>query len=237
MIKLIIDQGNTLVKVALFQKGAILQQGVLGSVQEISNWLAQASSAIISSVNVPDDLLAHLHSIPVLILDAKTPIPVLNRYATPETLGNDRLSAVVAAAKQFPQQNTLVIDAGTCITFDFLNAQNEYLGGSIAPGLLMRMKAMHEQTAQLPLLELIPKSALVGIDTMGSMQSGVINGALAEIDGLVDRYKEQYPSLKVLLTGGDAAFFDKGLKNSIFADPYLVLKGLNEILDYNEAIT
>lgn len=235
MVKLIIDQGNTRTKVALFESDTILKQGVLSSIDEIAAWSAQASRAIVSSVNVADEMLSFLSAIPIIRLGETTPVPIINRYATPETLGNDRLAAVVAGAKQFSKQNVLLIDAGTCITFDFLNAQNEYLGGSIAPGLLMRAKALHAQTARLPLVTLTSKSALVGTDTISSMQSGIINGALAEIDGIIDRYKQQYPDLKVLMTGGDAAFFDKGLKNSIFADPNLVLKGLNEILDYNEA--
>lgn len=235
MTKLIIDQGNTFTKVALFEGERLLKQGVLDSVQDVLEWADQSTAVILSSVGKDEELKLQLRDINLLVLTAETAIPIKNRYKSKVTLGKDRLAAVVAATLQFPQHHVLVIDAGTCITFDVINDKKEYLGGSIAPGLQMRLKALNSQTARLPLVELQNTTKLLGDDTDSSILSGVVNGTLAEIDGLISRYKEQYPNLQVIMTGGDANFFDKGLKNSIFADLNLVLKGLNEILRYNEA--
>ena len=235
MTKLIIDQGNTFTKVALFEEGRLLKQGVLRVTQGVSEWVNQSADIILSSVGKDEELQSLLVGHNVLTLDAETAVPIENKYQSKKTLGNDRLAGVVAATLQFPEHHVLVIDAGTCITFDLINDKKEYLGGSIAPGLQMRLKALNNQTARLPLVELQNTTKLVGDDTDSSILSGVVNGTLAEIDGLISRYKEQYPNLQIIMTGGDANFFDKGLKNSIFADLNLVLKGLNEILRYNEA--
>jgi type III pantothenate kinase len=171
----------------------------------------------------------------VLVLNSTTPIPVSNCYKTPNTLGNDRIALVVGATVHYSGHNVLVIDAGTCITYDFINAEQEYLGGSISPGIRMRYSALHQYTSQLPMLKTEEKAALIGGDTEESIHSGVINGVLAEIDGVIQRYIEQYPDVKVVVTGGNVKLFDKGLKNTIFASPNLLMEGLNKILDYNES--
>ncbi|MGZ4038048.1 MAG: type III pantothenate kinase, partial [Bacteroidia bacterium] len=148
--------------------------------------------------------------------------------------GSDRLAASVGAFGLYPGQDTLVVDAGTCVKYNFTNRNNEYLGGAISPGLQMRFKAMHQLTGRLPLV--IPDdqfNKLVGTTTEESLLSGVINGLIHETDGFINDYKKQYPQLKVVFTGGDTSFFVKRLKNSIFADHDLVLKGLNDILIYN----
>ena len=235
MLKLIIDQGNTQTKLALFQQKKMLKKILLNQDNQLRDLESQADTVILSSVGDASDILKVLEEEP-LMLKTKTSLPIANLYESPETLGNDRIAVVVGAAIQFPKSNVLVIDAGTCITLDLLTTEG-YQGGSIAPGIQMRLHALYQQTENLPLVDLGDEVDLIGKNTIQCIQSGVINGVLLEIDGMINRYKSQFSDLKVLLTGGDFQLFDKGLKNSIFADPDLVLKGLNEILDYNEAIS
>ena len=235
MLKLIIDQGNTQTKLALFQQKKMLKKILLNQDNQLRDLESQADTVILSSVGDASDILKVLEEEPLMI-KTKTSLPIANLYESPETLGNDRIAIVVGAAIQFPKSNVLVIDAGTCITLDLLTTDG-YHGGSIAPGIQMRLHALYQQTENLPLVDLAEEVDLIGKNTIQCIQSGVINGVLLEIDGMIDRYKSQFSDLKVLLTGGDFQLFDKGLKNSIFADPDLVLKGLNEILDYNEAIS
>ena len=235
MLKLIIDQGNTQTKLALFQQKKMLKKILFNNDSQLRELENQADAVILSSVGDASDLIQVLKDEPVL-LNTKTSLPIANLYESPETLGNDRIAVVVGAAKQIPKSNVLVIDAGTCITLDLLTTEG-YHGGSITPGIQMRLQALNQQTEKLPLVELDVEVDFIGKNTKQCIQSGVINGVLLEIDGMINRYKSQFSDLKVLLTGGDFQLFDKGLKNSIFADPDLVLKGLNEILDYNEAIS
>ncbi|MBJ10975.1 MAG: pantothenate kinase [Flavobacteriales bacterium] len=235
MLKLVIDQGNTQTKLALFQQKKMLKKILFNNDSQLRELENQADAVILSSVGDASDLIQVLKDEPVL-LNTKTSLPIANLYESPETLGNDRIAVVVGAAKQIPKSNVLVIDAGTCITLDLLTTEG-YHGGSITPGIQMRLQALNQQTEKLPLVELDVEVDLIGKNTKQCIQSGVINGVLLEIDGMINRYKSQFSDLKVLLTGGDFQLFDKGLKNSIFADPDLVLKGLNEILDYNEAIS
>ena len=235
MLKLIIDQGNTQTKLALFQQKKMLKKILFNNDSQLRELENQADAVILSSVGDASDLIKVLKDEPVL-LNTKTSLPIANLYQSPETLGNDRIAVVVGAAKQIPKSNVLVIDAGTCITLDLLTTEG-YHGGSITPGIQMRLQALNQQTEKLPLVELDVEVDLIGKNTKQCIQSGVINGVLLEIDGMINRYKSQFSDLKVILTGGDFQLFDKGLKNSIFADPDLVLKGLNEILDYNEAIS
>ena len=234
-VKLIIDQGNTQTKLALFQQKKMLQKAIFTEESQLKEWEGKSSSVILSSVGDASVINECLEKMP-LLLNATTKLPVVNQYHTPETLGNDRIAGAIGASALFPKKPVLVIDAGTCITIDLLTKEG-YQGGSIAPGIHMRLQSLCQQTTNLPLASVVSETALVGKNTNQSIQSGVINGVLAEIDGMIDRYKSNFYNLKVLVTGGDYSVFDKGLKNSIFADPDLVLKGLNEILDYNEAIS
>ena len=235
MLKLIIDQGNTQTKLAIFRQKTLLKKILYEQDNQLRELESQADGVILSSVKNDSDLLKVLEGNP-LLLNINTSLPVVNLYETPETLGNDRIAAVVGAVTQFPNSNVLVIDAGTCITFDLFTLKG-YQGGSISPGIQMRLQALHQKTDRLPMVELDGEVDIIGKNTIQSIQSGVLNGVLVEIDGMINRYKSQFSDLKVMLTGGDFQLFDKGLKNSIFVDPNLVLKGLNEILDYNEAIT
>lgn len=169
----------------------------------------------------------------------KTPVPFINKYKTPDTLGLDRIAAAAGAVARFPQQNVLVIDAGTCITYEFINSKGEYFGGGISPGMRIRFKALHKYTGKLPRLKKQDIDYLVGQNTEESILSGVINGVAAEINGIIQRYDNQFSepgstaSLKVVITGGDAKFFESYIKSDIFAIPNLVLRGLNKILTCN----
>lgn len=207
---------------------------------ENNNELIQSfgvSSAIISSVNTKaeDKLKLDQLPFPVLNLTHKTTLPINLAYQSPETLGKDRMAAVVGAYHQFSNQHLLVIDAGSCVTYDFLTERKEYLGGAISPGVQMRLRSMNDFTSKLPLIswEGGERPQNIGRTTITSMLSGVVNGLIAEMNGFILNYEKQYPELKIVITGGDANFFEKELKNGIFADPNLVLKGLNEILIYN----
>jgi len=206
------------------------------SLLSITSQKKNISSVIISSVKeVPVEIINYLKkNYSFIELSALTTIPIINLYKTPETLGKDRLASVVAAYSLYCGENVLVVDAGTCITYDIVNAKGEYYGGSISPGLNMRFKALHTFTGKLPLVSLINFNELIGTDTNKSILSGVINGITAEADAIIERYKKYYSPLKIIICGGDAQFLVDRLKNIIFAVPELVLIGLNEILDYNE---
>ena len=166
-------------------------------------------------------------------LDSGTPLPIENCYQTKDTLGNDRLAAAVGAFDLHPNVNTLVIDAGTAITYDLINEKNQYLGGSISPGVEMRFRALHHFTNRLPLVYGSNKNKLYGATTEEAIRSGVQNGVVFEVDKAIDTFKEFYNNLKVIITGGNAEFFDKKLKNSFFVNFNLIAIGLNRILEYN----
>lgn len=170
---------------------------------------------------------------PLLHLNADTPIPIRNDYRTPETLGTDRLAAAVGAYTQHPGRNILIIDAGTCLTYEFINQEGHYRGGCISPGLQMRLKALRAFTAKLPLIDSEGDVPEVGYDTETSIRTGVIQGMKFEIEGHIRHFQEKYSDLLVFLTGGDNFNFDSKIKNLIFADKFIVPRGLNRILAYN----
>jgi len=193
-----------------------------------------AEHGIISSVSADaTEFTSATNNIFWIVATAGMPTPLNNAYATPHTLGIDRLAGAVAAVSHFPATNILVIDAGTAVTFDFTDHEGTYRGGSISPGLNTRLKSLHTFTGRLPMVHPQPINYLIGNTTEESILSGVINGLRCEIDGIIDEYQLLYPDLKVILTGGDAKYFEKTLKNNIFAIPNLVLAGLKLILDYN----
>ena len=168
------------------------------------------------------------------VFSEKTPLPIINSYKTPLTLGKDRLAAVVGASVLHPGKDILVFDAGTCLTIDFINSNKEYIGGRISPGIKMRYSALHTFTDKLPLIKSEKNVLVIGNDTKTSIISGVQQGILAEVKTIISEYKSQNTDTVFVFTGGDSFYFEKELKNSIFANPNLVLIGLNEILDYNE---
>ena len=235
MKKITIDEGNTSVKLALFENNQMVFRESNVTLERVKELLSQCDRLIISTVKNNTLFESLLSSKYAISLDSSTPLPITNYYETPHSLGNDRIALAVGAAANFPNNNVLVIDAGTCITYDFINSNKEYLGGSISPGIQMRYNALHQFTSQLPLLESVDTAILTGANTEGAIHSGIINGVLVEIDGIIQRYIKQYPDIKVVVTGGNAKFFDKGLKNTIFAKPNLLMEGLNKILDYNES--
>jgi len=169
----------------------------------------------------------------ILLLDHQLPLPFVNHYQTPHTLGTDRLAAVAGAQALYPGQSCLVIDAGTCIKYEWLENGTDYQGGSISPGLRMRFQAMHTFTSRLPLVEPDSNVPLTGTSTQTALQSGVLYGMLAEMEGISNRYRTTIPGLLVILCGGDAHFFERRLKTPIFAVSELVLIGLNHILNFN----
>jgi len=173
-----------------------------------------------------------------IFLDHNTPLPIKNEYKSPETLGKDRLAAVIGAATMFPNNSSLVIDAGTCITYDFINFEKEYYGGAISPGLETRFKSLNHFTQALPLIEYKGNSVpeFTGNNTENAILSGVINGFAAEISAFIEHYKSEHNSLNIIISGGHYKYFDKLLKYKTFAAPNLVLTGLKAILDFNEQI-
>lgn len=233
-MNLIIDIGNTRVKAAVFDGSVMLEKHPFREVNELKDFLDGRSfdHCIVSSVSI--DTSAILSWLPVngnkIQLTSTLGFPIQIAYDTPTTLGVDRIAAACGAFQLFPNQDCLVIDMGTCITYDFLSAEGVYEGGSIAPGVKMRFAAMHHFTARLPIVEPIMNPPLTGKSTVTSMQSGVINGVLQEINGYISRYQSQHALLKTVACGGDIAFFENSVKPSIFVAPDLVLIGLNRIL-------
>jgi type III pantothenate kinase len=205
-------------------------------IEEILKAYPKIAQMITSSVTkLSADTKAFLQklSINVHTLTHTSNVPFQNNYATPETLGVDRIALVVAAVAQYPNQNVLVIDAGTCVTYDFKTNKEVYLGGGISPGLKLRYKTLNLLTANLPLLEPEIPNNFIGNTTASAIHSGVSIGIITEIDGIIDRYKAQFQHLTVILTGGDANFLAKRLKNTIFANSKFLLQGLNTVLEYN----
>lgn len=237
---IIIDLGNTLGKVAVFEGNKKVFFSIFEPQDEeilvsLLKKFPNISSGLISSVReIPKSIFLSLSKINLHVLTEKTPLPFEILYQTAQTLGRDRIAAVAYAYELFPQKNVLVIDMGTCITYDILQADGKYLGGSISPGINMRFKALNAFTSKLPLVEPVDKISLIGNTTITSLQSGVINGVKAEIEGIIKEYCGFYEDLTVLIGGGDNKYFDKQLKNSIFAAPNLVIEGLRVIFNHNE---
>lgn len=241
-MNLVIDAGNTLIKVAVFEKEQLIFQEIVDEnrlplrLKEICDEFPKIKWAMVASVrNLELKTMAVLAVFcKVLRLDQNTKTPFKNSYATPSTLGVDRIALATAAFYYNKNGNTLVIDAGTCLTYDMVNDYGEYLGGAISPGLNMRYRALSEQTAKLPLLEKTDLLDFIGNSTDTSIHSGVINGICNEIDGVIEQYKSRFTDLTVILTGGDGDFLSKRLKNPIFAHSNFLLEGLNYLLEYNK---
>ena len=229
-----IDSGNTNIKVGLFEGEHLTKKFIFSTIDQLSAFLEgkSAENMIVSSVSEGLESIIAFSRVSgkKINLTSKLFPPIRNLYATPETLGVDRIAAACGAWQLYPDQASLVIDIGTCINYEFVNQQGEYLGGAISPGVRMRFASMHQFTAKLPIVEPHAAPRLTGESTVGSLQSGVMNGILEEIKGMINRYQEEHPLLKVILCGGDAHFFEKHLNTSIFVAPELVLMGLNSIL-------
>jgi type III pantothenate kinase len=240
-MNLVIDIGNTRVKLALFKGQELIfllseEPGSNKIWSEAKSYLDQVSQCLISSVSdLPEvirKILQQLHIQP-LYLSEDTPLPFTNSYHSRTTLGYDRIAAIAGACQLHPGKDVLVIDAGTAITFDLKNSREEYLGGNISPGLSMRFRALHDYTTKLPLLNTGETSSLLGNDTRSAILNGVQKGIIFETNTYIESLRNKYPGLVVLLTGGDSHFFDNKLKKPIFVLSNLTLLGLNFILRYN----
>ncbi len=241
-MNLIIDIGNTRAKLAVFEQDKLVHKNTtqtknfFENVEKLLVDYPKIKIGIISSVAFFSEKEKNTlkKMVKLLIINAEMELPFQNKYKTPNTLGQDRIALIAAAVKLHPNQNTLVIDAGTCITYDFINAENEYLGGSISLGLTTRYNALHNLTAKLPLLKLEEdNNYLIGNTTEKSIHSGVINGVINEIEGNINNYKSLYQNLTIILTGGDTNFLANRLKSSIFANSNFLLLGLNHLLQIN----
>ncbi|HMJ69938.1 MAG TPA: type III pantothenate kinase [Cyclobacteriaceae bacterium] len=233
-MNLVIDIGNTRTKAAVFNDGTLTEKHSFKDAGALTQYLAGKTFAhcLISSVSTDTSVI-----LPLLPVDGKKiqlttslGFPIRISYDTPDTLGVDRIAAACGAYQLFPREDCLVIDMGTCITYDFLSSDGVYEGGAIAPGVKMRFSAMNHFTARLPKVEPVPNPPLTGKSTVASMQSGVINGVLGEINDFISRYQSQYANMKTVACGGDLTLFENSLKPSIFVAPDLVLIGLNRIL-------
>jgi type III pantothenate kinase len=236
-MNLVVDYGNSAAKVGIFNQLNLIEKHTFTDAHKLHQFLDQstAENILISSVNADEHkVLSWATQVQrKFVLHHTLPLPITNLYATPETLGVDRLAGVCGAQQLYPGQHCLIVDAGTCVKFDFIDAQRNYHGGAISPGMMMRFQAVHTFTARLPLISPADQVDLIGDSTETCIQSGVINGLIAEIEGIIHQYNAEFEGLRVILCGGDAQFFENKLKGSIFAVPDLVLVGLNSILIYN----
>ncbi len=240
-MNLIIDVGNTTVKLAIFEdeklifKKRVILENIQNGLDNIKKEFKFITKGIISSVGSLDKSnINYIKSqFKIIVLDTSTKIPFTNHYKSPKTLGVDRIALVSASVKKHKDQNVLIIDVGTCITYDFISNENEYLGGAISPGIRVRYQSLNNLTTNLPLLETKVPHSFIGNSTAESIHSGIINGILNEIDGTISKYDKKYKDLTIILTGGDADFLSKRLKSSIFAHSNFLLEGLNYILEFN----
>ncbi|RPD49260.1 type III pantothenate kinase [Hymenobacter sediminis] len=241
MRTLALDIGNTAVKYGCFEADALVASAAGQTPEQVRAVLKrwQPEHAVVASVAEPtsgwaNSLREVVRGRVLEFVPATTPLPIDNAYATPHTLGADRLAAAVGVAWLLPGRNVVIVDAGTAIKCDLVTADSTFQGGSIAPGLAMRFRALHTFTGRLPLVDHLTDVAasvpLTGTDTESAIRSGVVNGAVAEVEGLLAAYHARLPDLATVLAGGDAAFFRTRLKGPIFVIPELVLIGLHRIL-------
>ena len=234
-MNLIIDFGNTATKAAIFRENTLLELLINTDIEELAKKTVESEfdHIFVSTVSKSREDISQAFDRPVIFLSHRTPVPFNNMYKTKETLGLDRIAAVAGATMYSENKNCLIIDIGTCITYDFLDADMNYHGGGISPGLDMRFRALHELTAGLPLVEFDPEPPFIGNSTRTSISSGVLFGMEGEMQGMIQRYTADFGNLKTILCGGGAKFFENRLKGTIFAAPELVLRGLNRILLYH----
>jgi type III pantothenate kinase len=239
-LNLIVEQGNTAIKIAVYQRDKLITAAVHKTfdVSEFDLLFERypLENGIFSTVRDPDKMWIDILSGKLkrfLLFDDTVKLPLKIAYRTPETLGKDRIAAVAGAHYLHPDGDVLVIDAGTAITYEILEASGLYVGGNISPGLTTRFRALHQFTDKLPLVEETVHVPLTGTSTETAIIAGVVNGIIYEMDGYINAIRERYPEIFVFLTGGHSFYFEKRLKNTIFAAINLVLTGLNRILEYN----
>lgn len=237
---LCIDWGNTRLKAGVFQNDQLEkefnfshEEGLQGLLYLVSQF--QPKAGILSSVvQLPEGFTEEISATMKLInLNSNTPLPFMNAYQSPNTLGSDRLALVAGSQALYPNQNSLVIGVGTAITYNFLQNGRIFRGGNITPGIALRLKSLQEHTALLPLVSETGDAPLLGFDTESGIRGGVLWGIVAEIEGMLKFYEEQYSCFNAVLTGGDLSLFASKFKSRIFADSQILLKGLNLILNHN----
>jgi type III pantothenate kinase len=237
---LAVDVGNTRIKAAVFEGNTLLESFIFlkaeleKSIQNILEKYKNTTDLVVASVSDVEKqaFFSFENAVNIHFVSQKDVFPFVNRYETPQTLGIDRMVLAAGATLQFPDQNRLVIDAGTCVTFDCIDENDNYLGGAISPGLRLRYESLHHYTAKLPLLTLEKPKDFIGKSTSESIHSGVVNGLVYEIDGFVEEFKAQYSKFIIILTGGDSEFLAKRLKNTIFANSNFLLESLNQTFQY-----
>ena len=238
---LTIDVGNTNIKVAVFKQVNLIEKFVFqknvlkNNFKNILKKYPNCTKAVLSSVGKLDenDILWLKSYLNLLEIGHDSVFPFINLYGSPKTLGIDRMVLAAGAVLLYPNQNTLIIDAGTCVTYDFVTSSNEYLGGAISPGLRLRYESLHNFTAKLPLLTKKAPENFIGNTTDEAIHSGVVNGLCNEIEGFVSEYSVKNEQFTIILTGGDANFLANRLKSIIFADENFLLKGLQQLYTYS----
>lgn len=241
-MNIVIDVGNTLIKFGVFnsQKLIFKDKGTLtnylSKIEEIVVLFPNISNAVLSIVgNFPTEYIAVTKRyFKIFYISKDILFPIKIAYKTPDTLGIDRMVLAASAYFQYSSKNILVIDTGTCITYDFVDDKGIYQGGAISPGIQLRYQSLNEYTHKLPLLEMEFPDYFIGKSTKSSIHSGVINGVIYEIDGVINQYDKKFKDLTVILTGGSADFLRDKLKNSIFANSNFLLEGLNFLFEYNK---
>ncbi|WP_396145587.1 type III pantothenate kinase [Flavobacterium sp.] len=238
---LVIDVGNTQIKAAVFEQNTLLKKEIIAyedwqiSLKKVMKNFSEISILVVASVGKLEksDFLTLDSGLNVYFITRESKFPFNNLYASPSTLGIDRMILASGAVLQFPKKNRLVIDAGTCITYDFIDSNDNYLGGAISPGIRLRYESLHNYTAKLPLLKKEKPIDIVGNSTTQSIHSGVINGVSFEIEGFINSVLDKNDNFIIILTGGDAVFLAERLKNTIFANPNFLLESLNQTFQYN----
>ena len=239
-MKLVIDIGNTRAKYAVFKGTQLIKSfnyshnDLLNQLDSILQEYPYITSSIVSDVtNTGKNLLKNLSRLSLLYLNHDTSVPFKNDYATPTTLGKDRIALAAGAATLYPKQNVLVVDAGSCITYDLIDSNKTFLGGAISPGIAMRYRALREFTAALPHLQPEVLKTQMGKSTTEAIHLGVMSGVVSEIESHIEQFDQEFENLTVILTGGDAEFLFNQLKSGIFVRQNFLLEGLNAILDHN----
>ena len=237
---LTIDVGNTRIKGAVFEGDKLLEKFTFDkenfneNILKIIEYFPSVSDIVVATVaDIDFNALSDLApNVAIHYIDHETVFPFDNKYATPKTLGIDRMVLAAGATLQFPGMNRLIIDAGTCVTYDFVDAEDNYLGGAISPGLRLRYESLHNFTSKLPLLQLSMPEKFIGDQTTAAIHSGVVNGLVYEINGFIDEYEALGKKIIIILTGGDADFLAKRLKNTIFANSNFLLESLKQTFQY-----
>lgn len=241
---LAIDIGNTKIKTAVFEEDKLIEKQVfdkiesLERIEKIFKKNPKIKNSISSSVGKEEkEIVSFLKTVTEFQeINHLSKFPFINNYSTPKTLGVDRMVLMSGASLLLSKKNVLVIDCGTCVTYDFLSEENEYFGGAISLGLKMRYQALHNFTAKLPLLDNQSPEQIIGNSTNESIYSGVVNGLLFEIEGFISQYSLKFQDLTVILTGGDAEFLAKSVKSTIFAHSNFLLESLNALYQYHKKI-